>query len=127
MILAVLAVLVFLQRVFHQVEVTRETLHDVIYMIDDGGQGAYLAAGLTYINSSGGTQQEDFNGMDHHLLGHFEIEVQRVSGSPVYISAQLKDEFQDTVHVAIFVDGKLLQEASSEGTYSIATASGSVQ
>jgi hypothetical protein len=92
-------------------------------------EGGDLDADLTYINSSGGTQQERFNFMDHppEYPSHFEIEVGRPIGSPVDMSAQLKRDYSSDIHVAILVDGKLLQEASSTGTYSIATASGLVQ
>jgi hypothetical protein len=121
MIFAVLAVLVFVSRVIHHVDTTKETLPKVLYVISNG-DGMHLEASLTYINSSGGTQQEHFVG-----TGPFKIEVQRPSGSPVYMSAQLSDEYLDNIHVEILVDGKLLQEASSTGTYSIATASGKVQ
>jgi len=95
--------------------------HKVIYVVSSG-EGMHLNASLTYMNSSGGTQQENFYG-----AGPFEIEVHKVSGDFVYISAQLKNEYLDNIHVAILVDGKLLQEASSTGSYSIATASGRVQ
>jgi len=55
------------------------------------GEGLHLNASLTYMNSSGGTQQENFYG-----AGPFEIEVHKVSGDFVYISAQLKNEYLDT-------------------------------
>jgi hypothetical protein len=88
----------------------------------------YRDANLTYINSTSGTAQEHFNGFksDSPFETEYEMEVTKASGDPVYISAQLNNEFADKVHVEILVDGKLMQEASSTGTYSIATASGSV-
>jgi hypothetical protein len=93
--------------------------------------GGVLDADLTYINSSGGTQQENFDGTDPQYRpeypSHFEIEVERPIGASVYMSAQLKSEYSNKIHVAILVDGKLLQEASSTGSRSIATASGLVQ
>ncbi len=101
--------------------------HKVLYVISSNSM--YLDANLTYINSSGGTAQEHFNGFksdSHPFETEYEMEVTKASGDPVYISAQLNNEFADKVHVEILVDGKLMQEASSTGTYSIATASGSV-
>jgi len=97
--------------------------HKVLYVISSD---SILDANLTYINSSGGSEQEHFNGRDHSFAKEYEMVVTKASGDPVYISAQLNDEFAYKVHVEILVDGKLMQEASSTGTYSIATASGSI-
>lgn len=103
--------------------------HKVLYVISGdptyvNGEGTpCLSASLTYINSSGGTQQEDAPGCP----SPFEIEVTRASGDPVYISAQMTYETEHLIHVSILVDGKLVQEASSTSKYGVATASGRVQ
>jgi hypothetical protein len=129
LVLAVLAVLVFLQRVGHHMEIAGSTGHKVLYVISGdpnytNGRGEpCITASLTYINSSGGTQQEP---VPSGCSSPYEMEVTKASGDPVYISAQLTYESEHEIHVSILVDGKLLQKADSSGQYSIATASGSV-
>jgi hypothetical protein len=115
--------------------------HRVLYVIRTV-QGTWLDANVTYINSSGGTQQEKFYGEDDHadephqqFAKEYEMEVTKASGDPVYISAQIVPEAladdgftaANDIHVEILVDGKLVQEASSQGEYCVATASGIVQ
>jgi hypothetical protein len=112
--------------------------HKVLYVIRTV-HGAWLDANVTYINSSGGTQQEKFYGEDDHAsepsAKEYAMEVTKASGDPVYISAQIVPEAladdgftaADDIHVEILVDGKLVQEASTQGEYCVATASGIVQ
>jgi hypothetical protein len=108
----------------------RSSTHKVIYMITgdpsytSGDGKKCLSVGLTYTNSSGGSQQEDYDGCEVP----FEIEVEKSTGNSVYMSAQLNYETENQVHVSIIQDGKLvIQKADSTGAYSIATASGIVQ
>src|ERR1700689_2210255 len=98
LIVGMLAVVVFLQRVAHHMEVSK-TPHKVLFVIRTTGT-IFLDANLTYINSSGGSEQEHFNGQDHFnsqdqsFPKEYEMEVTKASGDPVYISAQLNNEFE---------------------------------
>ena len=89
-------------------------VHRVEYRVD----GSAIVVGLTYRNPTGGTEQRDVS-----LPGSLSFNA--VPGFFVYFSAQNKGDSGE-VHVAISIDGRLLQEASSSTAYGIATASGSV-
>jgi len=89
-------------------------LHHVEYTID----GSARIVGATYRNATGGTEQND-------AAVPANMSFYAMAGSFVYLSAQNKSD-NGTVHVAISIDGRLLQQASSSTQYGIATASGSV-
>jgi hypothetical protein len=95
--------------------------HTVLYVVSSEPDRR-LPVSLTYINSSGGTQQENYDGSTP-----YEIEVRRSVGDPVYMSAQLQADLYYHVHVAILVDGTLVQEARTTAEYGVATASGIVR
>lgn len=96
-------------------------IHIVRYEVSGYRVGYHESVSLTYTNESGGSEQNDFDGKSPWVL-----EMKKPSGSTLYISAQNKQD-TDPVGVKIYVDGALLQEASSTAEYGIATASGSVQ
>ncbi len=89
-------------------------VHRVEYILD----GSAGVAGLTYRNASGGTEQRDVK-----VPGAVNFSAR--SGQFVYFSAQNKSG-KGTVHVRIQIDGRILQEATSNSPYGIATASGRV-
>jgi len=88
--------------------------HQIEYIIE----GTAGAAGLTYRNAGGGTEQNDVN---LPTAFHFTT----VTGAFVYISAQKKGR-EGIVHVAIRVDGILMRQSTSSSPFGIATASGRV-
>ena len=92
----------------------RPGTHQVEYTID----GTARAAGLTYRNAGGGTEQND-------VALPATLSFRTVAGAFVYISAQKKGE-EGTVHVAIRVDGILMRQSISSSPYGIASASGRV-
>ena len=80
-------------------------------------------ANVTYQNASGGTEQ-------HLVELPWTLELrEQPLGAFAYISAQKSDTFDDmsSIHVAVYEDGVLLQEATSGGEYAIASASGRVR
>lgn len=89
-----------------------EGFHRVQYQVD----GSARRASLTYQNASGGTEQKT-------VALPVSMVFDAPSGRFVYLSAQNGDQ-QGTIHVAITVDGRVLQEATSSSRYGIATASG---
>lgn len=89
-------------------------IHRVEYTIT----GSAPTASLTYRNASGGTEQNE-------VSLPATLSFNAVGGSFVYLSAQNRSG-QGDVHVAITVDGRHLQEATSSTPHGIATASGSV-
>jgi hypothetical protein len=89
-------------------------VHHVEYTID----GSARIVGATYRNATGGTEQND-------AALPANMSFYATAGSFVYLSAQNKSD-NGTVHVAISIDGRLLQQASSSTQYGIATASGSI-
>jgi hypothetical protein len=76
-------------------------------------------ASLTYQNESGGTDQ-----IVVRLPWTLELKDQKARRF-AYLSAQKKETYS-LIHVAIFVDGQLLQQANATGDFGIATASGQV-
>jgi hypothetical protein len=96
-------------------------IHTVRYEVSGYGVGYHESVSLTYTNESGGSEQKDFDGKSPWVL-----EMMKPTGATLYISAQNKQD-TDPVGVKIYVDGALLQEASSTAEYGIATASGSIQ
>jgi hypothetical protein len=88
--------------------------HTVLYQVT----GSAKSASLTYANESGGTEQQT-------VAVPWKLEFRRSPGTFVYLSAQKQEEY-GTVHVAIYSDGTLLQQAESSEEYGIASASGSV-
>ena len=74
---------------------------------------------ITYQNSSGNTAQQDISS------GSWTYSFTGASGDFVYISAQANNE-NATVTTEIYYQGKLIEDATSNGDYVIATASGSL-
>jgi hypothetical protein len=74
---------------------------------------------ITYENSTGNTQQEDIinHAWEYTFTGHRD--------QFVYISAQAENE-DATISAKIYYKGNLIEEATSNGDYVIATASGSL-
>jgi hypothetical protein len=85
--------------------------HAIKYVVT----GTVRGASLTYVNESGGTEQRT-------VSVPLTLEFRRAPGTSVYLSAQKQEEY-GSVHVSIYVDGALLQEAESNEEYGIATAS----
>tara|TARA_B110000908_G_C10122213_1_gene388152 strand:+ start:580 stop:930 length:351 start_codon:yes stop_codon:yes gene_type:complete len=75
---------------------------------------------ITYQNSSGNTAQQDISS------GSWTYSFTGASGDFVYISAQADNE-NATVTTKIYYKGKLIEDATSNGDYVIATASGSLE
>lgn len=88
--------------------------HQIEYIIE----GSAGAAGLTYRNAGGGTEQND-------VVLPARISFRTVAGAFAYISAQKKGQ-EGTVRVGIIVDGILMRQSTSSAPYGIATASGRV-
>jgi hypothetical protein len=89
-------------------------VHRIEYRLD----GSARTVGATYRNATGGTEQKDVGlpaGMTFFAA----------TGSFAYVSAQNQGDSGE-VHVAVLVDGRILQEATSSTAYGIATASGRV-
>jgi hypothetical protein len=82
-------------------------LHRVQYSLSGSAE-------VTYRNPSGGTEQRDVN------LPATTMSFNARSGQFVYFSAQNKGA-AGTVRVRVQVDGKTLQEATSNSPYGIAT------
>jgi hypothetical protein len=95
---------------------TAPAMHTVTYQI--GGTGRNRVD-LTYENASGNSQQETIN-------VPWSIEFQAPAGQFVYLSGQLAVRGASTVTCKILVDGEVLEEATSQGEYVIASCSGSV-
>lgn len=94
----------------HQVEG-----HSASYVVS----GSASTAQLTYMKESGGTEQNEVN-----LPWKHEMKVG--TGRFLYISAQNKSDY-GTVKVELYVDDGLVQSASSDAKYGIASASGRVK
>jgi hypothetical protein len=106
---------------------------EVVYQVD----GAAKYANLTLTNESGGTEQ-------NQVKLPFELRFYAKTGNALYLSAQkakatkkvmhvLGDEEEivydgvaGNVHVSIRAGGSVLQEASSDAPYGVATAKGVV-
>jgi hypothetical protein len=97
-------------------ESNTSTMHKVTYKVDGS---KFSNIDLTIENASGGTEQTEAS-------IPWEMTFEAESGQFVYVSAQLSSS-GDTVTCEITVDGVTLQEARSEGKFSIATCSGSVR
>ncbi len=89
-------------------------MHQIEYVIE----GSAGAAGLTYRNAGGGTEQ-------HEVALPTRLSFRMVAGAFVYISAQKKGR-DGTVRVGIIVDGILMRQTTSSAPFGIATASGKV-
>lgn len=98
------------------------TLHDVTYVVSS--QYACRSVGLTYQNSSGGTEQKTVD-LSPTPAGttKWEMRMMVPDGSFLYMSAQMGHEYDHDITVEIFVDGELAQHATSTATYGIASAS----
>jgi len=94
----------------HQVE-----SHSATYVVT----GTASTASLTYTNASGGTEQNEVS-----LPWKHEMKVG--TGRFLYISAQNKSDY-GTVKVELYVDDGLVQSASSDAQYGIASANGRVK
>lgn len=97
------------------------SVHRVTYLVD----GSAPTVSLTYTNESGGGEQRMVY-RDRQYDGQpkpWALEMHRPSGTSLYIAAQMQDDRYRSVHVAIFVDGMKVQDASSDAPYGIATAS----
>jgi hypothetical protein len=88
--------------------------HEIQYVID----GSAGAAGLTYRNADGGTEQRD-------VALPSRLSFRTIAGAFVYISAQKKGR-EGTVRVEIIVDGTIMQQSTSSSPFGIASASGRV-
>lgn len=95
---------------------TTPIMHTVTYEIGGTGRNSVK---LTYENASGNSQQETIN-------VPWSIEFQAPAGQFVYLSGQLAVKGKSTVTCKILVDGQVIEEATSEGEYVIASCSGSV-
>lgn len=98
--------------------------HRITYLVNGGafdgvvnGASPHYAT-LTYQNESGGTEQKT-------VKLPWALEWRIESPHFLYLSAQKTGE-SGIVHVAVYCDGQLLQEAESTSEYGIATASGRV-
>ena len=104
-------------------------MKEVVYEVD----GTAKYANLTLTTKDGGTEQ-------NQVKLPFELKFFAKLGQPVYLSAQkvkvtrtmlstpeiLDDGVSGKVHVLIRISGSLLQEATSDAPYGIATARGIV-
>ena len=88
---------------------------DVEYVVNCSPNGFFI----TYQNSSGNTAQQDISS------GNWTYSFNGTSGDFVYISAQANNE-NATVTTSIYYNGDLIETATSNGSYVIATASGSL-
>jgi len=88
---------------------------EVEYVVDCSPSGF----DITYQNSSGNTSQQDISS------GNWTYSFTGASGDFVYISAQANNE-NATVTTKIYYKGKLIENATSNGDYVIATSSGSL-
>jgi hypothetical protein len=112
-----------------------DSLHEEKYLVD-AGQPEYTLiypskASLTYRNETGGTEQSS-------VVVPWELKMKCPRGSFLYISAQKGEEPWDhvpkgvklwhnkAIHVAVYVDGHILQQAESTAAYGVASASGQV-
>ncbi|MGA3203905.1 MAG: hypothetical protein ABSF12_15570 [Bryobacteraceae bacterium] len=95
----------------HSADVQRGA-HQIEYVID----GSAPAAGLTYRNAGGGTEQRDVD-----LPARLTF--QTGSGASIFIAAQKKGE-EGTVRVKIVVDGRAVGQSTASAPYGIASASG---
>jgi hypothetical protein len=98
--------------------------HHVTYVIDSHELGSAnpvrIPVSLTYQNETGGTEQND-----HATPWTLELSLR--SGSFAYVSAQKADSFATvTLTARIYIDGKMVQEASSDSPYGVATVKGLV-
>jgi hypothetical protein len=113
------------------------SLHEVRYVVD-AGEPEYTIiypsrANLTYRNETGGSQQTT-------VTIPWELKMQCAAGFISYISAQKGEEPWDPVpstaksglwhnraiHVAVYVDGRIVQQAESSAPYGVASASAQV-
>jgi hypothetical protein len=112
-------------------------LHEVRYVVDAGEPEFKIIfpsrANLTYRNETGGTEQTS-------VAVRWELKMQCPAGFIPYIAAQKGEEPWDhvpmtdksglwhnkAIHVAVYVDGRLVQQAESSAPYGVASASGEV-
>jgi zinc-ribbon domain len=112
-------------------------LHEVRYVVDAGEPEFKIifpsSANLTYRNETGGTEQAT-------VAVRWELKMQCPAGFIPYIAAQKGEEPWDhvpmtdksglwhnrVIHVAVYVDGHVVQEAESSAPYGVASASGEV-
>lgn len=87
---------------------------EVVYRLS----GTASTASVTLQNGSGGTEQGD-------VKIPFEHKVRAPSGEFLYLSAQI-DEYGGSLTCEIYVDGRLVQTATSTGEHRIATCDASV-
>ena len=99
-----------------------QTARRVTYVVDcdqsSSSARCYQSSEVTYQNASGGTEQK-------RVTLPWALEIRERSGSFAYVSAQTPYEYA-FVHVAIYVDGQVLREATSTVSEGIASAGGSV-
>ena len=93
----------------------RAESHSATYQVT----GSASTVGLTYTNSSGGTEQNE-------VSLPWKLEMHVPSRRFLYVSAQNKSQYGD-VKVELYVDGSLVQTATSDAKYGIASASGRVE
>ena len=94
---------------------TYSTSGEVEYVVNCNPNGF----DITYENSSGNTEQQDINS------GIWTYSFTAYPGRFVYISAQANNE-NAIVTTKIYYKGNLVESATSNGDYVIATASGSL-
>ena len=113
------------------------SLHEVRYLVD-AGEPEYTIiypskANLTYRNETGGSEQTT-------VTIPWELKMQCPSGFISYIAAQKGEEPWDhvprtdksglwhnrAIHVAVYVDGHIMQQAKSSSPYGVASASAQV-
>jgi hypothetical protein len=116
---------------------TGRRLHEVRYVVDAGEPEFKIIfpsrANLTFRNESGGTEQAT-------VAVRWELKMQCPAGFIPYIAAQKGEEPWDhvpmtdksglwhnrVIHVAVYIDGHLVQQAESSAPYGVASASGEV-
>lgn len=105
----VIAGLIFLLQIGG--EVKKNQTHTAKYTVECG------SCSVTYTNETGGYNNEDVEG--------YFTKIVRVQGKDfLYLSAQNKPDSEGSVSAKIEVNGKTLDHKTSNGAYSIASASG---
>lgn len=101
-----------------RVYVPRASYAPATYEVTYSVGGSTTAASLTYENEGGNAEQKAQVGVPWATT--FRVE----SGAFLYVSAQNKNE-SGSITCEIKLDGAVIEQASSDGAYTIATCSGS--
>lgn len=98
----------------------RPSTHSVVYRVTT--TGGMHPISLTYTNASGNTEQLETN---TSRVGVWEQRLQMQPGEFVYLSVQNRAE-RGGVECEVYVNGKRVEQAKSDGAYVIASCSGSL-